>query len=45
MKKNYIKPLAEFIEVASELGFVQSDFNSGFLVPGGSDNGSDDDWV
>ena len=45
MKKIYEKPLVETYEVMSERGFVQSDFNSGFVVPGGSDNGGEDEWV
>jgi len=45
MKKIYEKPLVETYEVMSERGFVQSDFNSGFIVPGGSDNGGEDEWV
>ena len=45
MKKFYIKPQVEMFEVATEQGFVQSDFNSGFIVPGGTNNGGEDDWA
>ena len=45
MRKEYIKPSLEILEVASEKGFVQSGFDSGFVVPGGGDNGGDDDWA
>lgn len=45
MKRNYIKPQLDVIEVVSEQGFVQSDFNSGFIVPGGTNNGGEDDWA
>lgn len=45
MRKEYIKPSLEKLEVASEKGFVQSGFDSGFVVPGGGDNGGDDDWA
>lgn len=45
MKREYIKPTVEMLEVASERGFAQSGFDSGFIVPGGSDNGGDDEWV
>ncbi len=44
MKKEYIKPSVELFEVVSEKGFVQSGFNNGFIVPGGSNNG-DEDWA
>lgn len=37
-------PLLDVFEVASERGFIQSGFDSGFIVPGGSDNG-DEDWA
>lgn len=45
MKKNYEKPLVVAYEVMSERGFIQSDFNSGFDVPGGGNNGGEDEWV
>lgn len=45
MRKIYEKPQIEIFEVASERGFVQSSFNSGFVVPGGSNNGDENDWV
>ena len=45
MRKIYEKPQIEMFEVASERGFVQSDFNSGFIVPGGGNNGGEEDWV
>lgn len=45
MRKNYEKPQIEMFVVASEKGFVQSGFDSGFLVPDGGNNGGDDDWV
>lgn len=45
MRKNYIQPSVEMFEVASEKGFVQSGFDSGFVVPGGGNNGGDDDWA
>ena len=45
MKKMYEQPLINMFEVESEMGFVQSGFDAGFIVPGGSDNGGSDDWV
>ena len=45
MKKVYSRPSIELFEVASEKGFVQSGFDSGFIVPGGGNNGGDDDWA
>lgn len=45
MKKVYLVPQIDMFEVASEKGFIVSDFNSGFYVPEGSDYGSDDEWV
>lgn len=45
MKKVYSRPSIEILEVASEKGFVQSGFDSGFIVPGGGNNGGDDDWA
>ena len=45
MKRVYEKPQVELFEVASEKGFVQSDFDLGFVVPGGGNNGDDDDWA
>ena len=45
MRKIYEQPQVSVFEVASEQGFVQSDFNSGFIVPGGGENGGENDWV
>ena len=45
MKRVYSRPSIEMLEVASEKGFVQSGFDSGFIVPGGGNNGGDDDWA
>jgi hypothetical protein len=45
MKKVYSRPSIEILEVASEKGFVQSGFDSGFIVPGGGNNGGEDDWA
>ena len=45
MKRNYEKPQVEYFDVVSERGFVQSDFNSGFIVPGGGNNGGEDEWA
>lgn len=45
MRKIYEKPQVEMFEVASEQGFAQSDFNAGFIVPGGGNYGDENDWV
>ena len=45
MKRDYCRPSVELFEVASEKGFVQSGFDSGFIVPGGGNNGGDDYWA
>ena len=45
MRRNYVKPQIEMLEVASELGFVQSSFDSGFIVPGGGNAGDDGEWI
>ena len=45
MRKEYIEPSIEMFEMASEMGFAQSSFDSGFIVPGGGNNGGDDEWV
>ena len=45
MKRIYEQPQVEMYEVASEMGFVQSGFDAGFVVPGGGNNGGDDDWT
>lgn len=45
MKRIYEQPQIEMYEVAVESGFVQSGFDAGFLVPGGSNNGGEDDWA
>ena len=45
MKRNYEKPQIEYFDVVCEQGFAQSDFNSGFIVPGGFNNGGEDEWV
>ena len=44
-KKTYLAPEVEVLEVAVEQGFAQSDFNSGFIVPGGGNYGDENDWV
>lgn len=45
MKKSYEKPQVDMFEVASEMGFAQSGFDAGFIVPGGGNNGGEDDWA
>lgn len=45
MRKIYEQPQIDIFEVASEKGFVQSGFDSGFVVPDGGNNGGDDDWA
>ena len=45
MKKMYKQPQVEMYEVASEMGFVQSGFDAGFVVPGGGNKGGADDWA
>ena len=45
MKRVYSRPSVELFEVASEKGFVQSGFDSGFVVPGGGNYGDENDWV
>lgn len=45
MRKEYIMPSLEMFEVVSEKGFVQSGFDAGIIVPGGGNNGGEDDWV
>ena len=45
LKEKLLYKRVKTYEVMSERGFVQSDFNSGFIVPGGSDNGGEDEWV
>ena len=45
MRKIYEKPQVDMFEVACEQGFAQSDFNSGFYVPGGDNNGDENDWI